>query len=128
MSKSPPLDDAVIGEILEPVDAGEQRRREGRVRANFWRTAKRAARQVPFMDEVVAGYFCALDPKTPTRARGILLAALAYFVLPLDFVPDILLGLGFTDDVAVLAAALSAIRTNITPVHRLAARQALAEE
>ncbi len=119
------MDDVKIGEILAPVDSQEQTRREERVRAKLWRTAKRAARQVPFMDEVIAGYFCALDPKTPAKVRGVLLAALAYFVLPLDSIPDFLLGFGFADDVAVLTAALSAIRSHITPAHRSAARTAL---
>ena len=89
--------------------------------------AKRAARYVPFMDELVAAYYCALDPKTPFRVRGTLLAALAYFVLPLDFIPDFLLGFGFTDDVAVLTAAITAIRAHIKPAHRTAARKALEE-
>ena len=95
------MDDVRIGEVLKPVDADETGRREKRVRLEFWRTAKRAARHVPFMDELVAAYYCALDPKTPFRVRGTLLAALAYFVLPLDFIPDFLVGFGFTDDVAV---------------------------
>jgi uncharacterized membrane protein YkvA (DUF1232 family) len=121
------MDDALIGEILEPGSGEEQNRREQRVRKQFWSTVRKAARKVPFMEDVVAGYFCALDPKTPARVRGILLAALAYFVLPLDFIPDFLLGVGFTDDVAVLMAALGAVRSNITDAHRLAARRALAD-
>ena len=88
----------------------------------------RAARQVPFMDEVVAAYYCALDRNTPLRAKGILLAALGYFILPVDTIPDIVLGLGFTDDVAVLTAAITAVRAHMTPAHRLAAKQALAED
>lgn len=120
-------DDVLIGEILEPGSEKERNRRENRVRRRFWATAKKAARWVPFMDEVVAGYFCALDPKTPPRVRGILLAALAYFVLPLDFIPDFLLGIGFGDDVAVLMAAIGAVRGNITEAHRLAARRALSD-
>lgn len=122
------MDDVKIGEILAPVDDRENRRREERVRRRFWATAKKAARQIPFMEDVVAGYYCALDPRTPTRVRGILLAALAYFVLPFDFIPDFLVGLGFTDDIGVLMAALAAIRSNITPAHRLAARRALEDE
>jgi uncharacterized membrane protein YkvA (DUF1232 family) len=93
---------------------------------SFWRTVRRAARQVPFMEEVVAAYYCALDGQTPLPAKAILLGALAYFVLPADSIPDLLLGFGFTDDVAVLTAAISAVRANMTPAHRLAARQALA--
>ncbi|SMH27467.1 YkvA family protein [Mesorhizobium australicum] len=116
-----------IEEVLAPGDAEETGRREKRVRLEFWRTAKRAARHVPFMDELVAAYYCALDPKTPFRVRGTLLAALAYFVLPLDFIPDFLVGFGFTDDVAVLTAAITAIRSHIKPAHRIAAKKSLAE-
>ncbi|MFZ2102128.1 MAG: YkvA family protein [Oricola sp.] len=121
------MEDVLIGEILEPGSEKQQARREKRVREKFWSTAKKAARAVPFMDEVVAAYFCAFDPKTPVKVRATLLAALAYFVLPLDFIPDFLLGFGFGDDVAVLMAALSAVRNNITDAHRLAARKALAD-
>ena len=96
------------------------------MRERFWRTAKKAARQVPFMEEVVAAYYCALDRNTPLRAKAILLAALGYFVLPADTIPDIVLGLGFTDDVAVLTAAITAVRAHMTPAHSLAAKRALA--
>ncbi len=100
---------------------------EGEVREKFWRTAKRVARQVSFMDEVVAAYYCALDRNTPFRAKAILLAALGYFVLPADTIPDVILGLGFTDDIAVLTAAITAVRAHMTPAHRLAAKQALSQ-
>lgn len=100
---------------------------ESLVRRDFWRTVKRAARQMPFMDEVVAAYYCALDRKTPLRAKGILLAALAYFVMPADAIPDVLLGIGFTDDIAVLTAAISAVAAHVTPAHRAAARAALSD-
>ena len=98
---------------------------ENEVREKFWRTAKKAARQVPFMDEVVAAYYCALDSKTPLRAKAVLLAALGYFVLPVDTIPDVILGLGFTDDIAVLTAAITAMRAHMTQAHRMAAREAL---
>lgn len=101
---------------------------ESEIRERFWHTAKKAARHVPFMEEVVAAYYCALDKKTPLRAKGILLAALAYFVLPADTIPDVILGLGFTDDIAVLTAAMTAVRAHMTPAHRLAAKRALAEQ
>ncbi|WP_315926312.1 YkvA family protein [Mesorhizobium sp. SP-1A] len=101
---------------------------EGEIREKFWRTAKKAARQIPFMEDVVAAYYCALDRNTPLRAKGILLAALGYFILPVDAIPDVIFGIGFTDDIAVLTAAITAVRAHITPAHRLAAREALASE
>lgn len=119
------LSPARITEILKPADAREETRREQRVRAGFWRTMRRAAGHVPFMEEVAAAYFAAFDPKTPMRVRGTLLAALAYFVLPLDMIPDFIVAFGFTDDLAVLTAAITAIRGHIKPAHREAARAAL---
>lgn len=116
---------AKIGEILKPVDAAEDARREERVRDKFWRTARRAARHIPFMEDVAAGYFAALDRNTPARVRGTLLAALAYFVMPIDMIPDFIVGFGFTDDLAVLTAAMAAIRGHIKPAHIEAARKAL---
>lgn len=93
----------------------------------FWRTAKKTARHVPFMEEVVAAYYCALDQRTPLRVKGVLFGAIAYFVLPTDSIPDFILGLGFTDDIAVLSAAIAAVRAHLTPAHRLAAREALSK-
>ena len=98
------------------------------VRRDFWTTLKRLAGQVPFVEDLVAAYYCALDPATPMRARGILLAALAYFIVrwryrPLTWLP----GLGFTDDAAVLTA-LFGLSSYITPVHRAAAAKALGRD
>ena len=111
-------------EILGPEEAEEK---ASHVRARFWPTVKRALRSLPFIDEVVAAYYAMLDPATPTRARLILIGALLYFVTPLDFVPDLVLGLGFLDDASVLLAALAAVRGSIKDEHREAARRALAD-
>lgn len=116
---------ATIDEILQPGDARADAARAHRVTRGFWRTFRRASRQIPFAEELVAAYYCALDPATPLRVRGTLLAALAYFVLPFDIVPDFLLGLGFTDDIAVLTAAIAGVRSNIGPQHRDMARAAI---
>ena len=119
------MNEAKLIEILKPVDPEDDARREADIRARFWRTARRAARQVPFMEDVVSAYFAAIDRNTPMRTRGTLLAALAYFVMPADMIPDFIVGFGFTDDLAVLTAAIAAIRGHITPAHRQAAREAL---
>lgn len=122
------MDNVKIDEILEPGNEGDFNNRQDRVKKGFWKTARRAGRMVPFMDEVVAAYYCALDQNTPTRVRMTLMAALAYFVMPFDVIPDMLVGIGFTDDIAVLMAALTAVRTHITPAHRIAAHEALRED
>ena len=122
------MDDVKIGEILLPGDEDTQERREKQVRAKFWPTLKRAARHVPFSRDLAAAYYCAIDPKVPTRVRGVLLAALAYFILPFDALPDMFVLVGFTDDMAVLAGALKLIQGHIADRHYEAADRVLAAE
>jgi uncharacterized membrane protein YkvA (DUF1232 family) len=123
------MDKVLHGEILGPelLTPEDEAARSDRVRRKFWTTFRKAARYIPFADDVVAAWFCALDPATPHKVRAVLLAALAYFILPLDAVPDIVAGIGFSDDIAVLVAAISMVRAHITPEHREAARRTLSE-
>ncbi|MCY0148965.1 YkvA family protein [Hoeflea sp. G2-23] len=121
---------ALEGEILEPeTQFGESDKgaNEASVRAGFWRTFKKAARQIPFAEDLVAAYYCALDPQTPGKSRAVLFGALAYFIMPMDAIPDFLALVGFSDDIAVLTLAIATIRSNMTDAHRAAARKALAE-
>lgn len=85
----------------------------------------KVAGRIPFADDLAASYYCAIDPLTPMKAKGVLFAALAYFVLPTDMVPDIIVGLGFTDDATVLATALGIVGAQIREPHRRAARRLL---
>jgi len=101
------------------------RRNERRVERGFWHKLRRFAGRVPFADDLAAAYFAARDPKTPTRVRAVLLAALAYFVMPADMIPDMVLGLGFTDDAAVLTATLSYLSGAVRHRHRVQAAEAL---
>jgi uncharacterized membrane protein YkvA (DUF1232 family) len=95
------------------------------VRTGFWVKVKRQAAKLPFAEDLLAAYYCAFDRETPLQVRAVLLGALAYFVLPFDGVPDLLPVLGFTDDAAVLAAAMKLVIDNIRPEHRDAARRKL---
>jgi len=95
---------------------------EALVRNGFWRKARQTLGKVPFTEDAVAAFHCATDAATPLRVRAILFGALAYFVMPFDVIPDFLLGLGFTDDAAVLIAAFAAASAHITKAHREKAR------
>ncbi|TCP87800.1 uncharacterized membrane protein YkvA (DUF1232 family) [Rhizobium sp. PP-CC-2G-626] len=122
------MDEVKIGEILLPGDRSEQESKAQKVRRRFWPTLRRAVRQVPFSRDLVAAYYCAMDPATPLRTRGILLGALAYFVMPFDVLPDVLAVVGFSDDIAVLTAAFAAISGQIKENHYDKADTALGEE
>jgi uncharacterized membrane protein YkvA (DUF1232 family) len=91
----------------------------------FWRKVRRAIVRIPFAEDLLAAYFCAVDRHTPTYVRAVLCGALAYFMLPADMIPDVLAPLGFTDDASVIAAALAAVSRHLQPHHRDAARMRL---
>ncbi|ATQ44699.1 YkvA family protein [Caulobacter mirabilis] len=95
---------------------------EVRVARGFWPKIRRVATKIPFAADALAVWWCARDPDTPTAAKGMMIAALAYFVLPTDAIPDILAGVGFTDDAAVFAALLAIVGKNLKPKHREAAQ------
>jgi len=97
-----------------------------RVRREFWQKARRVAAGLPFAEDLLAAYYCAFDRATPVQAKAALVGALAYFVLPVDAMPDVLPFLGFTDDAAVLLTALRMVGAHMRPEHRDAARAALA--
>ena len=95
---------------------------ESRVRDGFWRKARQTLGKVPFTEDAVAAFYCAVDSATPLPVRATPLGALAYFVMPFDAIPDFILGLGYTDDAAILVAAFAAARVHITEAHREKAR------
>ena len=108
---------------FEPADRLAQDRES--VRRRFWIKLKQVMAKLPFAEDLLAAYYCAFDRNTPRHVQVSLLGALAYFILPFDFMPDMLPILGFTDDAAVLATAIRVVSSNITPEHREAARAAL---
>src|SRR6187402_2258565 len=109
---------------FEPADRLAQDHES--VRRQFWTKIKRLAAKLPFAEDILAAYYCAFDRQTPRHVQAALLGAIAYFILPFDFVPDMMPVLGFTDDAAVLATAIRMVATHILPEHRDAARAALA--
>ena len=121
-----PVDHAAAWEGLDEHTARQAARDEARVRRGFWSKVKRVAAKLPFAEDLLSAYYCAFDRTTPIQVKAALLGALAYFVLPVDLIPDILPVLGYADDAAVLATALRLVASHIRPEHREAARQALA--
>src|SRR5438045_8963998 len=108
---------------FDPADRLAQDRES--VRRRFWTKLKQVVAKLPFAEDLLAAYYCAFDKQTPRHVQAALLGAIAYFILPFDFIPDMLPVLGFTDDAAILATAIRMVATHIRPEHRNAARAAL---
>jgi uncharacterized membrane protein YkvA (DUF1232 family) len=99
---------------------------ERRVARGFWPKIRKVASRIPFASDALAVWYCARDDATPVAAKGMMLAALAYFVMPIDAIPDFVAGIGYTDDAAVFMAVLTLVGKNLKPRHRAAAREAVA--
>jgi Uncharacterized conserved protein len=87
----------------------------------------RSAGKIPFADDVVAMWYCAMDPSTPPKVKAAIVGALAYLVLPMDTIPDVVVGLGFTDDITVITAVLAIVTSHIKQEHRDRAKSALSK-
>ncbi|HCF51126.1 MAG TPA: DUF1232 domain-containing protein [Syntrophomonas sp.] len=96
--------------------AGESQ--EDYVNRGFFKKAKKFAAKVPLISDAVAMYNTLKDNKTPIWAKATITAALAYFIMPADAIPDIIAAVGFVDDAGTIAAAMAAISSVMTDEHR----------
>lgn len=92
---------------------------------DFWAKVKKFGSKVPFATDAVAMYFALLDHRTSKRHKAIIGAALVYWLMPFDVVPDFIVSAGQLDDLTVIAAALLQVRRSVRPEHFAKARAAL---
>lgn len=82
----------------------------------FWgkikKYAKKAGREV--IEKALWLYYAAQNPNTPIWAKTTIYGALAYFVSPVDVIPDITPFVGYTDDIGVLMGAVATVSAYIT--------------
>ena len=83
----------------------------------FFGKIKKFAKNIPFSLDAMAMYFLMLDRRTPTWAKATIGGALAYFVCPVDAIPDCIIGAGYTDDAAIMLAAHKAVESNLKDAH-----------
>ena len=73
---------------LPPPPSGSRHDDESTLRQRFWRKLPRVFARIPFAEDLLAAYYCAFDRATPRRVQLALIGAIAYFVLPVDAIPD----------------------------------------
>ena len=100
---------------------------EAVVRGGFRRKIRATIGRVPFVEDAVAAFYCGVDSGTPLYVKAMLMGAIAYFITPTDVIPDFIAAMGYTDDAAVLMAAIRAVGSNLKPHHRERARRFLDE-
>lgn len=105
------------------IDPVKMRSDADLVRRRFWDKLRASLSRLPFAEKLIAARYAATDPATPIRDKAVLLGALAYFIMPLDAIPDFVSLLGFTDDLGVLLLALRTASGAIRPEHHTKAKE-----
>ncbi|MEG4285028.1 DUF1232 domain-containing protein [Microcoleus sp. A006_D1] len=91
----------------------------------FWAKLKKfaltAGREV--VEKALTLYYTAQNPNVPGWAKTVVVGALTYFISPIDAIPDVLVGIGFTDDLGVLLAAMATVSVYINAETKAQAQQ-----
>ncbi len=89
----------------------------------LWRTLAKAALTAGRKSILTALtlFYCLRDSDTPAWAKGVIVGALGYLVLPTDLIPDMIPGIGYTDDWGALVAALGTVAAYIKDEHKMKA-------
>lgn len=92
-------------------DASKAERDEVIVRENLFKYVERLGKKIGkgLIDSIKFLFSAMIDPRTPFQVKAIAIAALVYFISPIDAIPDVIPGAGFIDDAAAIAAAVAAI-------------------
>ena len=87
--------------------------------SGFWDKAKGYAKVAgkAALEPALKMYYSATDKDTPLWAKTAIYGALGYFISPIEAIPDFLPVAGYTDDIAVLAAAAVTVAAYIKKEH-----------
>ncbi len=115
----------MVSTVLENIEKGQAADESTieHVEDNFWRKFRKVVGRIPFAKDVLALYYCMEDPATPLAVKLSIAAALAYFISPIDAIPDVLPGIGYLDDGSVIAGVIALIDAHIQPEHRRKAEE-----
>ena len=87
--------------------------------AGFWKKIGKVFLRLgrAAVERMLAMYYCMRDSDTPYWAKAVIVGALGYFISPLDAIPDFLPGVGYTDDIGVLAVAMVTVEAYLKKEH-----------
>lgn len=93
----------------------------------FWKKIRKVAGRLSreTLIKLLSLYYCLIDERTPYGVKLTIIGTLGYFILPVDVIPDVALGVGYMDDIALMLWAMGVMDQYILPDHQERARTAL---
>ena len=116
---------------VDEQEALEQMKRSEKYYSDdkFWdklkKFAKKAGSSVVYA--VLLLYYTLQKPEVPKKTKVVIIGALGYFILPVDLMPDMIMGIGFTDDLGALGIALLQVAMYIDDDIKIKARTKLTD-
>jgi uncharacterized membrane protein YkvA (DUF1232 family) len=89
------------------------------------RFARKAGEDV--IEKVLTLFYAAKQPNIPLGVKVAIIGALGYFILPIDFISDLIPIAGWTDDLGALGAALTSAIPYITPEVKAQVKKKMSE-
>ena len=85
--------------------------------SKFWIKVKALTKEAGYqvIYRALLLYYVLTSPDVPWEQKLIVTGALGYLICPIDIIPDFIPVAGYTDDLAALAAAITAVKANVTP-------------
>jgi uncharacterized membrane protein YkvA (DUF1232 family) len=86
-----------------------------KLRSVSWKDVNAAAAREKFLvlGRISRAYATGQYREVPWKTMVMIVASLAYFVMPIDLLPDLIPITGLTDDVAVLMAVFNAVSVDV---------------
>lgn len=104
------LDELDFGEkgkkVIEDVNEEEVRGKIEYVEDNLWGKLEKSGKRISFAKDILALYRYMKDPFVRWYRKAIVVAALVYFIVPIDTIPDLIPFFGYLDDLGVITALL----------------------
>ena len=83
----------------------------------LWEKVARVGKKISFGKDLMALYRYITDPTVKWYRKSIVVAALIYFITPVDAIPDLAPFVGYLDDLGVIAAVLKYLGHELTPYY-----------
>ena len=123
------IDDEIIfddlGELSE-LDFGGNREenseedyaeKEKYIEENLWFKLEKVGKKISFARDVMALYRYMRDSFVSWQRKAIVIAALIYFISPIDSIPDLTPFFGYLDDLGVITALLKFLGSELVPYY-----------
>lgn len=87
------------------------------IEENLWSKVQRVGKKISFAKDVVALYNYMKDPYVSWHRKAIVVMGLAYFISPIDTIPDIAPLIGYLDDLGVITAVIKFLGSELIPYY-----------